>query len=129
MKVRLFFLGLSVTLMLSLIIFLVIKIINKKEVASLKPIYDITYIGDNNLACLTFYKDGSYQLFDCDSEPTNYFFDSENECKYKIEGSVMKFNCKYNFSNSKTKEIEITRWTKKEFQFKYENKIITFMAR
>ena len=33
-------------------------------------------------ACLSFYDDDVYSLYDCDSEPTDYPFDSEWECEY-----------------------------------------------
>ena len=53
------------------------------------PFKDVRYQeideeGNTAWACITFYGKGSYSLYDCDSEPTSYPFDSEWECKYKF---------------------------------------------
>lgn len=87
-------------------------------------IYDTTYVGDEGTACLTFHKDG-YSLYDCDSEPTNYFFDSENECTYIYNKDTMRFKCEYNNGGN----IKILNWTKEEFKFKYKNEIKIFKAK
>lgn len=94
---------------------------------NIKPYYNIRYVGDEGTACLTFYNENEYSLFDCDSEPTEYFFDSEDECTYKISGDEMIFDCKYNIMNSKTHKIKITKWTKDEFSFIYNGKEKTFI--
>ena len=116
-----------------IVIFVVffIFIINVKEhsAITLKPIYNITYIGDDNEACLTFINKKEYSLYDCDSEPTSYFFDNEAECSYKIVGDEIIFKCKYNIYNSKTNKIKVTKWTEKEFSFIYENEEKTFISR
>jgi hypothetical protein len=58
-------------------------------------------------------------MYDCDSEPTNYFFDSENECTFKYDGTYMKFDCKNNFSDKDIDTIKILSWDKYTFRFKY----------
>ena len=93
-----------------------------------KGYYDITYRSLDNSACLTFYSDKEYSLYDCDSEPTSFFFDSENECTYKYSGGYMTFNCKYKSENNKTNKIKVLKWTKKEFNFKYNNNTIEMKA-
>lgn len=93
-----------------------------------KGYYNITYKAADNSACLTFYNDKEYSLYDCDSEPTSYFFDSENECTYKYSGGYMSFNCKYNVENSKTNKIKVLVWSKEEFSFKYNSNTIKFKA-
>ena len=79
---------------LYIIIFLIIVIalgtyftLNDLKEETFKAIYDVTYTSKDNDACLTFYKKGKYSMYDCDSEPTSYFFDSENECTYKLKGN------------------------------------------
>ena len=42
------------------------KNITYQEIVNNKPVY----------ACITFYKNNDYSMYDCDSEPTSYFFDS-----------------------------------------------------
>ena len=116
-------------LVIGLIIFIVIKLISKNDKSTFKIIYDVTYVGDDGLACLTFYKDGSYSLYDCDSEPTRYFFDSENVCTYTYKNNIMTFDCKYNYGNTKDKSIEILNITDKEFKFNYKGTVKTFIAR
>ncbi len=129
MKTRLSLLIGGFIILIAIIIFIIFKIVNNDDTPKFKPIYNITYVGDDNLACLTFYKDGSYSLYDCDSEPTNYFFDSENECTYTYKKEYMSFECKYNYSKSKNKKIKILNWTKDEFKFEYNNKVKTFTAK
>ena len=90
----------------------------------LKPVYDVTYTSDANDACLTFYKKGKYSMYDCDSEPTAYFFDSENECTYKTKNSEIRFNCKY--GDNKNGKIKVLSWNNEKFEFMYEGEKITF---
>lgn len=106
-------------------------IINVKDhsLYNIKPHYNIEYVGDDGSACLTFISKKEYSMYDCDSEPTNYFFDSEAECSYKIKGDEIIFDCKYNIYNSKTNKIKVTNWTNEEFSFIYNNKEKTFKAK
>ena len=95
--------------------------------------YEEISIDENNnvsteYACITFYDDGEYSMYDCDSEVTNYYFDSENECKYFYDGDKIKFKCKYNYSNVKNKPIEIITWDKDTFEFKYNGDIKIFKS-
>ena len=92
-------------------------------------VYDVTYTNDEGNACLTFYKNGKYSMYDCDSEPTDYFFDSENECTYSYKKDYIYFDCRYNYSNLKDNKIKILSWNKQEITFKYGNKTETFKAK
>ncbi len=93
------------------------KKITYREIVDNKPTY----------ACITFYKDNTYSMYDCDSEPTEYFFDSENECTMKYDGTYMKFDCKY---SSDMDTIKILSWDKYTFRFQYgdEEKIFKSIA-
>lgn len=102
--------------------------INNNSLSDIKPYYNIKYVGDDGLACLTFLNNKEYSLFDCDSEPTEYFFDSEDECTYKLNDDEMIFNCKYNIMNSKTNKIKLTKWNKDEFSFIYNGNNKTFKS-
>ena len=75
-------------------------------------------------ACLTFYDDNKYSLYDCDSEPTNYPFDSEWECKAEYDNgrNEIIFKC----LEDKKVKIKINKWDKEEFVFEYDNKEHTF---
>lgn len=79
-------------------------------------------------ACITFYPDGDYSMYDCDSEPTEYFFDSESECTYKYIGNKLEFDCEYTIYDHKNNYIEIIEWTDKIFKFNIEGKVKTFYA-
>ena len=129
MAKRLTALIIAFLLVIGLIVFTIVKIVTKNDKPTYKIIYDVTYVGDEGLACLTFYKDGTYSLYDCDSEPTRYFFDSENECTYTYKKNVMTFECKYNYGNTKDKSIEILNITDKEFKFNYKGEIKTFTVK
>lgn len=89
-------------------------------------VYDVTYVSENENACLTFYKNGEYFLYDCDSEPTDYFFDSESDCTYTYKNGYMKFKCKYKDPQHKDQKIRVLNWTDEEFKFKYDDEIIIF---
>ena len=88
------------------------------------PYLDTRYRGDNGQACLTFYKNGRYSMYDCDSEPTDYKFDSESECKYNYdkENNKIYFKCK----NVKDNYIKIKKWDKEHITFIYEGEEKTF---
>lgn len=116
-------------LVVLLLVFIFIKTFKKEEKPNFKLLYDITYVGDDGMACLTFYKDKTYSLYDCESEPTRYFFDSENECTYSYVGKYMTFDCKYNYDKTKEKKIEILNIDKNEFKFNYKGTIKTFIAK
>lgn len=90
---------------------------------------DITYQEEHDdYACITFYKNGKYSMYDCDSEPTPYFFDNENECTYSYDGKkYISFNCKYKtykFNNS----IKVLEWTKEKFIFEIDGEVKNFYA-
>lgn len=89
-------------------------------------VYDVTYVSENEDACLTFYKDGKYSLYDCDSEPTEYFFDSESECTYTYTNGYMIFKCKYKDSKHKDSKIRVLNWNEEEFKFVYDDEEVTF---
>ena len=120
MKKKICYLILISILLIISLIFLFVKLNGKKGY------YDITYISKDHDACLTFYNQKEYSLYDCDSEPTDYFFDSESECTYKYDGKYIKFKCKYNIQDTKTNKIKVLSWTKDKFEFIYNNKKITF---
>ena len=95
------------------------------------PYLDITYSSRNDqLACLTFYKNGKYSMYDCDSEPTLYFFDSENNCTYKYSHLSNKiiFNCKYKVNYKHNNYIKVLEWDNKHIKFEYEGDIETFYS-
>ena len=91
-----------------------------------EELLDITYQeykdGEYEYACITFYKDNKYSLYDCDSEPTNYPFDSEWECEPKYDGKKITFEC----LDNKKVTIDIVKWDKEEFVFKYNGEEHTF---
>lgn len=90
---------------------------------------NITYREENDgWACLTFYDDGDYSMYDCDSEPTNYFFDSEAECTYKYTGDKIKFKCKYDINKHKNNYIEIKEWDKSVLKFTMDGQEKVFYA-
>lgn len=90
---------------------------------------NITYREENDgWACLTFYDDGDYSMYDCDSEPTNYFFDSEAECTYKYTGDKIKFKCKYYINEHKNNYIEIKEWDKSVLKFTIDGQEKVFYA-
>ena len=90
------------------------------------PYLDITYKPKKALACLTFYKDGEYSMYDCDSEPTSYAFDSENDCTYKYYKNRVKFNCKNSVHHRRKVVIDILEWDESKLTLKYDGKKITF---
>ena len=89
-------------------------------------VYDVTYVSENEDACLTFYKNGKYSLYDCDSEPTDYFFDSESECTYTYTNGYMNFKCKYKDPKHKDSKIRILNCNEEEFKFVYDDEEVTF---
>lgn len=89
-------------------------------------VYDVTYVSEDEDACLTFYKNGKYSLYDCDSEPTDYFFDSESECTYTYKNGYMNFICKYINPKHKDSKIRILNWNEEEFKFEYDDEVVTF---
>ena len=111
-----------------LFVFMIIllSVFNRKDV----PYTDITYSARGEWACLTFYKNGKYSLYDCDSEPTDYFFDSENECTYKYfsNNKIIKFKCKYKTKYKHRDYIKILEWDNKHIKFDYEGKKKTFYS-
>lgn len=92
------------------------------------PYLDITYSAKNEHACLTFYKNGKYTMYDCDSEPTSYFFDDENECKYNYvpEENKVYFICENSVWNINSGSIKIFKWTDKEIVFDYKGETKKF---
>lgn len=75
-------------------------------------------------ACIEFYDNGNYNLYDCDSEPTEYPFDNEWECKYKYHDNIMDFKCKIGKGGS----IKILKWDEETFEFEYDGKKRTFKS-
>ena len=100
---------------------------------------EITYKGDKEVeadgyelyfACLTFYEDSDYELYDCDSEPTSYAFDSESDCSYKYykEKKEIVFNdCNPEYGEINYR-IKIKEWTKDKFSFYYEGELKEFLS-
>ena len=107
-------------------IFVIIGCGNEEENETFDIVYDVTYVSESENACLTFYENGEYFLYDCDSEPTNYFFDSESDCTYTYKNGYMKFKCKFKDPKHKDQKIRILNWNEEEFQFIYDDKIVTF---
>lgn len=100
----------------------------KIDLASKKDVefVNIIYREENNgYACITFFEEG-YTMYDCDSEPTNYFFDSENECDYSYTGDRIYFDCKYNYQDHKNDYIDIMEWNENNFVFIMDGVIKTF---
>lgn len=79
-------------------------------------------------ACITFFAKGEYSMYDCDSEPTNYFFDNENECNYEYdsEDKEIEFDCKYDYSDEDT--ITNVYFDKDTFKFTIEGEEKTFKS-
>ena len=87
---------------------------------------DISYSNYKEYICFHFYDDHEYSLYDCDSEPTDFPFDSEMECKayYFEDESKMKFKCEYGSSST----IDIIEWTKDKFVFEYKGEEYTLTS-
>lgn len=98
----------------------------KENNQEIKPIYNVKYKEVGEYACITFRDEKKYSMYDCDSEPTHYFFDSESECEYEFKGNKIYFDCKYEYEEHKRDYIEIITWTKDELIFNYEGEIKTF---
>lgn len=98
---------------------------NDKD-AKIEELLNVRYHEVDNMACITFYGEGRYSMYDCDSEPTNYFFDSESECTYELNGNKMNFKCEHEIQEHKNNYIEILEWTKDTFKFKMDGKIKEF---
>lgn len=94
------------------------------------PYLNIRYREKDEWACLEFRTNGSYTMYDCDSEPTNYFFDSENECTYNYlkEKSEVNFKCKSSVYGIKNKSIKILEWDEKKIKFSFDKEEKTFYA-
>ena len=93
------------------------------------PYLEIRY-NSNDRACLTFYENGKYSMYNCDSDPTNYFFDNENDCTYKYYSSSNKiiFKCNYNSKYKHHNYIKVLEWDENHIKFDYEGDIKTFKA-
>lgn len=107
-----------------LAILLVNSYINKK--GYYKKYIEYYDDGVTPMACLTFIDEHNYSLYDCDSEPTNYFFDSENECTYSYNGENLEFDCVYPTVHEQ--KIRVLEWTEKEFSFEYDGYVKIFKA-
>lgn len=94
------------------------------------PYLNIRYAAKDEWACLEFRTNGDYTMYDCDSEPTNYFFDSENECTYNyIESkNEVNFKCDNEYSSVKNKSIKIIEWDENKIRFSFDNEEKTFYA-
>ena len=119
------FIVIIVLLLLATCIFFVFKnryTRNKEDnKVEFEPHYFIEYAEEHDnmdIACITFYHNGEYTLFDCDSEPSHYPFDSEWNCKYELENDEIHFTC----PDSEDTTIKLTRWSEGEFYFIYEGK-------
>lgn len=128
MKKRIIFIIFILILILLITTIVCVKIKNHKK-GGKDGIYNITYVSKESDACLTFYNKSNYSLYDCDSEPTDYFFDTESECTYKYDGTYITFKCKYNIQNAKTNKIKVIKWDEKTFEFEYEGKSETFTSK
>lgn len=120
---------LIIVLLLILIAFVIINVLNKVNGFD-APYKDLTYSATNGRACLTFYKNGKYSMYDCDSEPTSYYFDSENECTYKYYSvsKKIKFKCKHETEYKHKNYIKVLEWDNKHIKFIYEGKEKTFYS-
>ena len=126
------FIVIIVLLLLATCIFFVFKnryVKNKEDNKEVfEPHYFIEYEEEDDYlgrACITFYHSGEYTLFDCDSEPTRYPFDSEWNCQYELEDDKIHFTC----PDSEDTTIKVTRWSEGEFFFMYEGKEHLFRSR
>ena len=79
-----------------------------KEVIDNKPVN----------ACISFKKDKTYLVNDCNNGSTNYIFDSTKKCDFKYDGTYIKFDCKNN-SSVDFDSIKILQWDKYTFKFLY----------
>ena len=117
-----------IIVLLSIILSIVFVVKNKnKNEYTMNSYLFVTYQENGkDYACITFYQDGDYSLYDCDSEPTNYPFDSEWNCTYSFDNKngVISFSC----PDSRDTSIKVVRWTEKEFSFEYEGEKKTFIA-
>ena len=94
------------------------------------PSYNNRYYSLNETACLTFYDDKNYDLYDCDSEPTDYSFDSEKICTYDYDflSSKARFKCKEGLKSERNTTIKIMGWYKHILIFRYKNTIKIFYS-
>ena len=116
-----------------ILLIVIIVVINRPKKDETKGVEEWTsYIyttyreNGTDYACITFYDNDKYSLYDCDSEPTNYPFDSENECIYSFDNKahIIYFDCK----DEKKYEIKVLKWNEKEFSFEFEKQKKTFIA-
>lgn len=117
-----------IIIIVSIVLFVFIFSVIFNMIGKDAPYTDITYSAKDEWACLTFYKNGKYTLYDCDSEPTDYFFDSDNKCTYKYYSKIkiIKFKCKYKTKLLQKNYIKILEWDKKHIKFDYEGEKKTF---
>ena len=116
-----------VLVLLVAILCIVYFVKHKNNGDAFEPHYSITYQENGtDYACLTFYQDGDYSLYDCDSEPTDYLFDSEWDCKYSLDKKkgMINFIC----PNSENVNIKVKKWSETEFIFEYKGEEKTFYA-
>jgi len=126
MKKRLFIL---IPILILLIIILVIVFTNRNKndnEPSMEAHRGIIYREVGNDACISFYDDDVYSLYDCDSEPTSYPFDSEWECEYFFDNSeeIITFKC----VDKDDIKIKVLSWTEDEFSFLFDGKERFFKA-
>lgn len=117
---------------LPLILFLaILAFIFIIKLLSPPPFLNIRYERKDGWACLEFREDGDYTMYDCDSEPTNYFFDSENECIYKYlnDKKEINFKCEASVWDIEEKNIKIENWTRNKITFTIDGKTETFYAK
>ena len=121
----------NIIVIVILMIVVIILCLNHKIGASDAPYLNITYSARNDWACLTFYRNGRYTMYDCDSEPTNYFFDDEHECTYKYfkKESRLEFDCKIEPNPDGKNSIKVLEWDKKHIKFLYYGQAKTFYSR
>ena len=129
MKNKELILVLVILIIVSALVTMLISDSNKGQDA---PYLNLVYSpSEGPSACLEFYKNGKYSLFDCDSEPTDYFFDSENECTYKYSkmSKRITFDCIHKTKYKNRGYIEVLEWDNKHIKFDYEGEIKTFYSR
>lgn len=127
MKNKKTFIGIIIIIIILIVIGIVLYAISNKHQYHDAKYMNITYQEEHGeYACLRFLKDGEYSMYDCDSEPTSYFFDNENECTYSFDNKdTIYFDCKYKSNQNKIKVIE---WTKDAFIFEIDGKVKNFYA-
>ena len=94
------------------------------------PSYNNKYYSINERACITFFDGKNYDLYDCDSEPTNYSFDSEKLCTYNYDilSSKARFKCREGIKSERNTTIKIIGWYRHILIFKYKGSIKIFYS-